>query len=242
MFAVHEISTGFKTKTKLNEIHTHISFNLNAGSITLLLGANGIGKSVFFRTLLNIYKPLNGFVAYNGKNLSDMPNDELASFISLMLPTPPNIELMSALDIAMSGRQRFTKSWQLHNDENEAIVNSYFKICNIENLKDKNFEKLSDGEKQKVMLVRCLAQETPILLLDEPMAFLDYPSRKQFLSLIQKIAQEQGKIIMMSTHDIDISLPFANHILAFTKNEYQFFQDPKFFSTELIFSEKAQSI
>jgi iron complex transport system ATP-binding protein len=239
MLAIQEISTGFKTKNKLNEIHTNISFNLSAGSITLLLGANGIGKSVFLKTLLNVYNPLHGFVELNRKNLTIMPNDELASYISLMLPTPPQIELMSALDIAMSGRQRFTKSWQLHNTENEAIVNSYFKICDIEDLKSKNFDKLSDGEKQKVMLVRCLAQETPILLLDEPMAFLDYPSRKQFLSLIKKIAQEQGKIIMMSTHDIDISLPFANHILAFTKNEYQFFQDPKFFSTELIFSEKA---
>jgi iron complex transport system ATP-binding protein len=239
MLAIHEISTGFKIKNKSTEIHSKISFNLESGSITLLLGANGIGKSVFLKTLLNIYKPLGGFVTLNGKQLSNMPSDELSSFISLMLPTPPSIELMTALDIAMSGRQRFTKSWQLKNDENEAKVNSYFKVCGIENLKDKNFSQLSDGEKQKVMLVRCLSQETPILLLDEPMAFLDYPSRIQFLSLVKKIAKEQGKYIIISTHDIDISLPYANHILAFTKNEYQFFNDPKVFSTDLIFSEKA---
>jgi len=239
MLAIHEISTGFKIKNKSTEIHSKISFNLESGSITLLLGANGIGKSVFLKTLLNIYKPLGGFVTLNGKQLSSMPNDELSSYISLMLPTPPNIELMSALDIAMSGRQRFTKSWQLNNDKNEAIVNSYFRICGIEELKDKNFAQLSDGEKQKVMLVRCLSQETPILLLDEPMAFLDYPSRIQFLSLVKKIAEEQGKYIIISTHDIDISLPYANHILAFTKNRYQFFNDPKIFSTDLIFSEKA---
>jgi len=239
MLAIHEISTGFKNKHKLTEIHSKISFNLESGSITLLLGANGIGKSVFLKTLLNIYKPLHGFVTLNGKQLSSMPNDELSSFISLMLPTPPNIELMTAMDIAMSGRQRFTKSWQLNNNENEAIVNSYFKVCGIENLKHKNFAQLSDGEKQKVMLVRCLSQETPILLLDEPMAFLDYPSRIQFLSLVKKIAEEQGKYIIISTHDIEISLSYANHILAFTKNRYQFFNDPKIFSTDLIFSEKA---
>lgn len=239
MLAIHEISTGFKNKNKSTEIHSKISFNLESGSITLLLGANGIGKSVFLKTLLNIYKPLGGFVTLNDKQLSSMPNDELSSFISLMLPTPPSIKLMSAFDIAMSGRQRFTKSWQLNNNENEAIVNSYFKVCEIENLKHKNFAQLSDGEKQKVMLVRCLSQETPILLLDEPMAFLDYPSRIQFLSLVKKIAEEQGKYIIISTHDIDISLPYANHILAFTKNKYQFFNDPKIFSTDLIFSEKA---
>ncbi len=238
MLAIHEISTGFKIKNKLTEIHSKISFHLESGSITLLLGANGIGKSVFLKTLLNIYEPLHGFVTLNGKQLSNMPNDELASYISLMLPTPPNIELMSAMDIAMSGRQRFTKSWQLNNDENKGIINSYFKICGIENLKQKNFAQLSDGEKQKVMLVRCLSQETPILLLDEPMAFLDYPSRTQFLSLVKKIATEQGKYIIISTHDLDISLPYANHILAFTKNGYQFFNDPKIFSTDLIFSEK----
>lgn len=239
MLAINEISTGFKNNRNLNVIHSKVSFNLNAGSLTLLLGANGIGKSVFLKSILNIYPPLEGNITLEGKNLSSLSNDELSAFISLMLPTSPNIELMSAFDIALSGRQRFTNPWQISNKNNNDIVQQYFEKCGISELKNKNFAQLSDGEKQKVMLVRCLAQETPILLLDEPMAFLDYPSRKQFLSLIKKIANEHNKYIIASTHDIEISLPFADHILAFKKNEYQFFNDPKLFSTELIFSEKA---
>ena len=92
------------------------------------------------------------------------------------------------------------------------------------------------------MLVRCLAQETPIILLDEPMAFLDYPSRLQFLNLIKEIAQQQGKYIIVSTHDIEISLPICNSIIALTKSQWHHFTEPSQFKPEDIFSETASTI
>lgn len=156
-----------------------------------------------------------------------------------MLPNPPAIDLMTSFEIAMSGQQRFQNTWKLAQNVGISTVTAYFEKCKITHLINQNFAQLSDGEKQKVMLVRCLAQETPIILLDEPMAFLDYPSRKHFLSLIKKIALEQNKIIIVSTHDIEISLPFADQILAFSKNKWQFFSQPEIFSTNLIFDEKA---
>lgn len=237
MFKINQISTGVFQKSQLKELHSKITLQLKPKTLTLLLGPNGIGKSVFLKTLLNIYKPIEGSLTINDIVISNIPNEELAQYISLMLPTSPQIEFMSAFNIAMSGRHRFTQPWQLNNLHNQKIVEHYFCECNISHLMHSNFAQLSDGEKQKVMLVRCLSQETPIILLDEPMAFLDYPSRIQFLSLIKKIAQEQNKYVILSTHDIEISLPFADQILALTKGQFQVFNHISDFSPELIFSE-----
>ncbi len=239
MLKLQEITTGFTNKHKNQVLHENISIEIAPGSLTLLLGANGIGKSVFLKTLLNIFPAISGSVKFNNQLISQLPPNKLADYISLMLPNPPAIELMTALEIALSGQQRFQNAWKLNQHEEKSTVATYFEKCQITHLIDKNFAQLSDGEKQKVMLVRCLAQETPIILLDEPMAFLDYPSRKHFLSLIRKIAQEQNKIIIVSTHDIEISLPFADQILAFSANNWQYFNQPEAFSTSLIFDEKA---
>lgn len=239
MLNLKEITTGFTNKQKYQVLHENISIEIAPGSLTLLLGANGIGKSVFLKTLLNILPAVSGEIYFNNQQINQLPPSQLADYLSLMLPNPPSIELMSAFEIAMSGQQRFQHAWKFDQHVERQKVSSYFEQCQIAHLSHKNFAQLSDGEKQKVMLVRCLAQETPIILLDEPMAFLDYPSRKHFLSLIKKIALEQNKIIIVSTHDIEISLPFADQILAFSKNKWQYFKRPEAFSTDLIFDEKA---
>jgi iron complex transport system ATP-binding protein len=186
---------------------------------------------------LNIFKPISGSIEFENQKINELKSNELASIISLMLPNPPAIELMSALEIVMSGQQRFNNPWKIQQNKALDNVKLYFDKCKVSHLINKNFAELSDGEKQKVMLVRCLAQETPIILLDEPMAFLDYPSRKQFLQLIKEIAEKEGKYIIVSTHDIEISLPICNTIIALTKNNWQYFTQPNLFKPELIFSE-----
>jgi iron complex transport system ATP-binding protein len=237
MLKLHEISTGFVKNRKTHVLHENINIALAPGTVTLLLGANGIGKSVFLKTLLNIFKPISGSIEFENQKINELKSNELASIISLMLPNPPAIELMSALEIVMSGQQRFNNPWKIQQNKALDNVKLYFDKCKVSHLINKNFAELSDGEKQKVMLVRCLAQETPIILLDEPMAFLDYPSRKQFLQLIKEIAEKEGKYIIVSTHDIEISLPICNTIIALTKNNWQYFTQPNLFKPELIFSE-----
>jgi iron complex transport system ATP-binding protein len=237
MLKLNEITTGFIKNHQTHVLHEKISIAIDPGTITLLLGANGIGKSVLLKTLLNIFKPISGSIEFENQKINELKSNELASIVSLMLPNPPAIELMSSFEIVMSGQQRFNKPWQTNQKDAQENVKRYFEKCKIEQLIEKNFAELSDGEKQKVMLVRCLAQETPIILLDEPMAFLDYPSRKQFLQLIKEIAEKEGKYIIVSTHDIEISLPICNTIIALTKNNWQYFTQPNLFKPELIFSE-----
>jgi iron complex transport system ATP-binding protein len=239
MLKIQELTTGIFQNKRTRLLHERISVEIPTSSVTLLLGANGIGKSVFLKTLLNLHPSLSGKIRYNEHSLSSLSSSERSHFISLMLPTPPTVELMSCIEIVLSGQQRFMKPWSISSQSQENKVLEYFNQCQISHLANKNFAQLSDGEKQKVMLARCLAQETPIILLDEPMAFLDYPSRKHFLSLIKKIAQTQRKTIIVSTHDIDISLPFANQILAFSENEWHYFVDASQFNTSIIFNENS---
>ena len=242
MLKLHEISTGFVKNRKTHVLHENINIALAPGTVTLLLGANGIGKSVLLKTLLSIFKPIKGYVEFENQKINELKSDQLSGLISLMLPNPPSIELMSSFEIVMSGQQRFNKPWQTNQKDAQENIKRYFEKCKIEHLIEKNFAELSDGEKQKVMLVRCLAQETPIILLDEPMAFLDYPSRIQFLQLIKEIAEKQGKYIIVSTNDIEISIPICNSIIALTKNHWHHFTDPNQFTPENIFSETTKTI
>jgi len=237
MLKIQELTTGFNQNRKIHVLHENISLEILPGNIMLLLGANGIGKSVFLKTILNIIRSISGNVIFNQQTLNQLEANKLAEYISLMLPNPPSIELMTCLEVVLSGQQRFLNPWILSQEKETKHAIQYFEKCKILHLIHKNFAQLSDGEKQKVMLARCLAQETPIILLDEPMAFLDYPSRKHFLSLIKEIAETQQKIILVSTHDIEISLPFASNILAFSKNKWQFFVNPSDFHPNLIFDE-----
>lgn len=237
MFNIHSISTQIPSNSNgFNVLHENISFNLNPSDIVLLVGANGIGKSVFLKTLLKIQPTSNLDYAYNQTSLNNLKETDLASFMSLMLASPPNIELLSALEVILTGRQRFFSIFSRDNLKNNSMVFEIAKDLDIEHLLQRSFSNLSDGEKQKVMLARALAQDTPILLLDEPLAFLDYPSRIQFLTLLKKIAIEKSKIIILSSHDIDISIPFVTRILALSKNQHTHYLNPAEFSASDFFS------
>jgi iron complex transport system ATP-binding protein len=232
MFTIQQLTTGFNHKL----LHKDIDLSMQPGEILLLVGSNGIGKSVLLRTLLNIHKPLSGTWNLDQYPLHNKSSKDLSNYISLLLPTPPSIENLSSTDIVISGRQRFLKPWTTSESQFD-FVRPIFNKIGIPHLWDKPFATLSDGEKQKVMLARCLAQETPIILLDEPMAFLDYPSRKEFLSLISTIARTEHKYILLSTHDIEISLPCANLVLHLLPNEFRIYNNPSSLTAQTLFPE-----
>lgn len=230
MFTIQHLTTGFPG----NALHENIEVTINPSEILLLVGSNGIGKSVFLKTLLNIHKPFSGQWFLDKTPLQSKSSQELADYISLLLPTPPNVENLTTVDIVISGRQRFLKPWTSNHSQIEFVKPIFDKI-GIIHLWDKRFSNLSDGEKQKVMLARCLAQNTPIILLDEPMAFLDYPSRKEFLELIQTIAKTEQKYIILSSHDIEISLPYASKVLHLQSKRYSLHSNPLSLSAEQLF-------
>jgi iron complex transport system ATP-binding protein len=177
---------------------------------------------------------MNGNISIANQNIQKLDNTSRAALISLMLATPPQIEYMSGMDVALTGRQRFLSNWNSNMavHENATLLLAQ-KFC-MESLLTKRFSLMSDGEKQKIMLLRCLLQETPLILLDEPLAFLDYPSKITFLNQLKEHCQNSNTTAIISSHEIELSQKYC-HKLLWLKDQQQFewFEKPEKFNPKV---------
>jgi iron complex transport system ATP-binding protein len=225
MLQLQNLSTGFAKKSVT--LHQNISMRVDAGNLVLLLGPNGIGKSVLLKTVAGLQAPLSGEVSVNQINIHHTTPEIRASLSSILLATPPAIEQMKVSEIVLSGRQRFITGWKNPAQSDLTAVENAMRKTGIHDLKNASFGALSDGVKQKVMLARCLAQDSQLILLDEPLAFLDYPSRINFLQLLSHLTKTEAKTIIYSSHDLQLSINHCDHIIAITQNQCDFYQNPK---------------
>ncbi len=231
MLKIQSLSTGIKPTTIL---HANLTFNLEAGQTLLLVGNNGIGKSVLLKTLLGHLNPINGSVFLENHNIHQLDHSSKSSLVSLMLATPPNIEYMDGFEVAITGRQRFLSKLDKTLSPHEETVLKFAKQFQTECLLNKRFSLMSDGEKQKIMFIRCLLQETPLILLDEPLAFLDYPSKNHFLKQLQHHCQSIGTIAIISSHEIELSQKHAQKLLWLKQHtESEWFENPNQFNPNI---------
>lgn len=202
------LRTGYKTKVVSQEINA----SLNSGKLTCLLGPNGAGKSTLLRTLSAFQPPLQGNVEIMGKPLGSYSDKELSSLIGVVLTERIDIRNMSVYSLIGLGRSPYTGFWGRLTEKDDQIVYSSMEMVGILEFKDRMIETLSDGERQKVMIAKALAQETPIIFLDEPTAFLDYPSKVEIMQLLHKLSHTSGKTIFMSTHDLELALQISDTV------------------------------
>lgn len=204
--------TGYHVRGGDKVITRGLDSRLQAGSLTCLLGPNGAGKSTLLRTLAGFQKPLAGEVRIMGKDLSTYRPRELARAMSVVLTEKPLLENMDVETLVGLGRTPYTYIWgRLSASDHEAVDRAII-LTGIEPLRHRLVQSLSDGERQKVMIAKAFAQETPIIFLDEPTAFLDYPSKVDIMFLLYSLAHTMGKTIFLSTHDLDIALQVADTI------------------------------
>lgn len=226
------LSIGFTKNRNQVVLQENIGFKLDTKDIVLLAGPNGIGKSVFLKTLIGMLPALSGTLSFNNEIIplnANKPN----KWMSFMLATPPKVELLNPLDIVLSAKKH-SHSWLpfKQNDTENALKSLHF--SGVEHLKYRPFNELSDGEKQKVMLARCLYQETPVVLLDEPTAFLDHPSKIDFWERIKSHSEAHNTRFIVCTHDLHISLPHVSQVWLMQKKSFQKFENPKDFHVEMI--------
>ncbi|MBP93277.1 MAG: ABC transporter ATP-binding protein [Flavobacteriaceae bacterium] len=212
------LSIGYASKKANTIVTSHINMALQKGQLVGLVGANGIGKSTLLRTLTNVQDKLSGNVLLKGENLETYSNTDLAKTMSLVLTEKIASKNLSVFELVALGRQPYT-NWVGNLSANDLeVVNRALNQTNIEALKNKKCFELSDGQLQKVMIARALAQDTDLIILDEPTTHLDMYHKAYILKLLQKLVKETHKTILFSSHEIDLAIQLCDTMVVMTNN------------------------
>ena len=206
------LSIGYRGKHSVKCVADDISQAIHSGELTCLLGENGAGKSTLLRTLSGFLSPLAGEISILGRPLSSYKERELATVIGVVLTEKSNLQNMTVRELVGMGRSPYTGFWGRLSADDRRKVDDALSLVGIAALSDRMVQTLSDGERQKVMIAKALAQETPIIFLDEPTAFLDYPSKVEILHLLHRLSREMHKTIFLSTHDLELALQIADRL------------------------------
>jgi cobalamin transport system ATP-binding protein len=212
-----ELSIGYKTKKKETVVADKINFELQKGQLIGLVGANGIGKSTLLRTLINVQPVISGSVFLNKQNIYKLSTVELAKQLSIVLTEQLTSKNLSVYELIALGRHPYTNWIGSLTDSDEETINNAINLVNINNLRDKKCFELSDGQLQKVMIARALAQDTDIIVLDEPTTHLDMYHKAYILKLLQKLTKETGKTILFSSHEIDLAIQLCDTMIVMTE-------------------------
>lgn len=204
------LTTGYRSGRHARVVHRKLNFALEHSKLTALLGPNGAGKSTLMRTLAGLQPPLEGEVWVEGKALRAFSAMELARKLAVVLTDRVEVSYMPAYALAALGRYPYTGWDGRLTPEDEQIVQEAMRAARCEGLAARMVAELSDGERQRVMIARALAQQTPIIFLDEPTAFLDLPRRVEIMHLLRDLAHQTGRALLVSTHDLDLALRFAD--------------------------------
>jgi iron complex transport system ATP-binding protein len=218
ILSTSNLSIGYQTKKEQIVISSNINLNLKPGKLIALVGANGIGKSTLLRTITGIQKSISGLVLLNGKNIFLYNSKEMAQNLSVVLTEklpPSNLTVYELIALA---RQPYT-NWigKLCESDIEQIKRA-IELTQIQHLITKKQFEISDGQLQKVLIARALAQDTSLIILDEPTTHLDLLHKVSVLKLLKKLSQETNKCILFSTHDIDLAIQLSDEMVVMTEN------------------------
>ena len=210
---LRNLGIGYKAKGNEKLVANDICADIHDGELTCLLGRNGIGKSTLLRTLCGFQPQLHGTVELvRDDGQRSKIESQTSKIIGVVLTEKPDVRNMTARELVELGRSPHTGFWGILTHDDRAAVNEALELVGIMTLADRKVHTLSDGERQKVMIAKALAQQTPVILLDEPTAFLDFPGKVDIMQLLLRLAHEQHKIILLSTHDIELALQMADRI------------------------------
>ena len=207
--AVHtrDLTIGYRTSRKSDVVIAEkLNLTLKRGELVGLLGPNGAGKSTLLRTLAGMQKPLAGQVMLSGEDAHRIKSRDLARHLSVVLTDRPNIGLMNGYALVALGRHPYTDWVGRLSQYDKAVVRWAVDAVHADDIAERPVMELSDGQRQKLMIARALAQESDVILLDEPTAYLDLPRRVETMHLLKHLAHETHRAILLSTHDLDLAL------------------------------------
>lgn len=218
IISLSQLSVGY---TLSHPVISDINLELRSGQLACLIGENGIGKSTLLKTLTGFLPKLKGSLLLGNRDIDSFSQRELARQVSIVLTQKPDVQNLTIEEIIGLGRSPYTGFFGRLRTEDRKVVDDAIATMGIEKLRGRMIQTLSDGERQKVMIAKALAQETPIILLDEPTAFLDFPSKAETFQSLQRMAHERDKLILLSTHDLELAVRFADSLLEVKRGRLQ---------------------
>ena len=211
------LSIGYSSKNANTIVSKDINIDIQKGELVGLVGANGIGKSTLLRTLTTVQPKISGTILLNNKALETYSSIDLATSLSLVLTETIASKNLTVFELVALGRQPYTNWLGSLSETDTAITNRALEQVNIDDLKTKKCFELSDGQLQKVMIARALAQDTDIIILDEPTTHLDMYHKAYILKLLQTLAKETQKTILFSSHEIDLAIQLCDKMIVMTE-------------------------
>lgn len=209
MIALCGLTVGYGRRVLVD----HAEARLGASRLTALIGRNGAGKSSLLRVLAGLDAPQSGSVMLQGENVGSMAAADRAKKIAFVTTQRVRIPRLTCRDLVAMGRAPYTGWAGRLGDDDLRIVDQAMQSVGMADYAMRTMDKMSDGECQRVMIARALAQDTPALLLDEPTSFLDMPNRYELCLLLKRLARQKGKTVVFSTHELDIALDIADDIM-----------------------------
>ena len=208
MIELQHFSIGYKENSLLHEVNATIK----KGQLTALIGRNGTGKSTLLRAIAGLNRCYSGKIILDGHDIACMKTEDMAKTLAVVTTERTRIANLRCEDVVAIGRAPYT-NWigRMQPQDREIVMRSLSSV-GMEAYAGRTMDKMSDGECQRIMIARALAQETPVILLDEPTSFLDMPNRYELCSLLARLAHAEGKCILFSTHELDIALSLSDRI------------------------------
>lgn len=228
LLKIENLVTGYR-QGKRNEIILHRSLNLELfpGELICMLGPNGAGKSTLLRTIIGFEKSFCGKIYFSGVQSDHINIKEIARLVSVVLTDKIDDAYLSAYEVISSGRYPYGNFLGQLTVQDKIIVEVAIKLIGVEKYTKNYFHQLSDGEKQKVMIARAIAQDTPLIFLDEPIAYVDSPSKVAIMNIIRTLSTKHKKGVLLATHDLDAALKFADRIWLIGKNGMNVLDKPQ---------------
>lgn len=204
---------GYTRSKKDTSILEQVNLDFYPGEMVGIVGLNGTGKSTLLKSLCGLLPLLGGDILIDGRSIPELGLAELSKKIAVVLTEKIGGFNLTAYDVVVAGQMPYTNAFHQLTTENKKIIDAAIEACGIQQHTHKLLNELSDGLFQKTIIAKALAQQTPVMLLDEPTAFLDYASKHDLFLLLKQLVQQNNKCILVSSHDLDLLLKYCNRLV-----------------------------